>query len=85
MERLNIKSALSMALQIRGRNKEYLAKQGISSRTLANIEKGDVGISTITIERIADIFNMKPLHFLQLADMNYITVASAKPKKRGEV
>jgi len=85
MERLNVKSALSMALQMRSLDRKYLISRGISSRTLANIQKEEVGISTTTIERLADIFNMKPLHFLQLADMNYITVASTKPKKRGEI
>ena len=84
MERLNIKGALSMALQIRSRNKEFLAKQGISSRTLANIENG-IGVSTTTIERISEMLNMNPLHFLQLADMKYITVETTVKKKRGEV
>ena len=83
MERLNIKGALSMALQIKGVKKAWLLKQGFSSRTIFQIENGAV-VKTTTIESLAYAFKMKPLHFLQLADMNYITVASAKPK-RGEV
>ena len=84
MERLNIKGALTMALQIKGVKKAWLYKQGFSSRTIFQIEN-DAVVKTTTIESLAYVFNLKPLHFLQLADMKYITVETTIKKKRGEV